>query len=316
MKIHCRPARSVALAAVLLGSGCGGSSPDAPTDNPSQPPAGRAVIAGCAVFPPDNPWNRDVSRDPVDSNSDAFIASMNGSRKSLHADFGSDPSYGIPWIAVPGSQPRVPMSFDYADESDPGPYPLPPNAPIEAGSDRHVLVLDRDACKLYETWDSHYLGPGWHCGSGAVFDLRSNALRPDGWTSADAAGLPILPGLVRRDEVKAGAIRHALRFTVARTQRAYVHPATHFASSDRNPDLPPMGLRVRLKAGYDVSRFTGDARVILEALKTYGMFLADNGSDWFITGETNPAWNDDDLNQLKTVPGSAFEVVKLGEIRR
>ncbi|HLA77003.1 MAG TPA: hypothetical protein VJU18_05420 [Vicinamibacteria bacterium] len=316
MKVHCRPARSVALAAVLLGPGCGGSSSDAPTDTPSQPPAGGAVIAGCAVFPADNPWNRDVSRDPVDSNSDAFITNMNGRRKALHADFGSDPSYGIPWIAVPGTQPRVPMSFDYADESDPGPYPFPPNAPIEAGSDRHVLVLDRDACKLYETWDSRYLGPGWHCGSGAVFDLRSNALRPDGWTSADAAGLPILPGLVRRDEVKAGAIRHALRFTVARTQRAYVHPATHFASSDRNPDLPPMGLRVRLKAAYDVSRFTGDARVILEALKTYGMFLADNGSDWFITGETNTAWNDGDLNQLKTVPGSAFEVVKLGEIRR
>jgi hypothetical protein len=320
MAVNRRLASSVALATVLLAPGCGGSTPDAPTDNPSQPPAGggqgTAVIAGCAVFPPDNPWNRDVSRDPLDSRSDAYIASMNGGRKFLHADFGSDPSYGIPWIAVPGTQPRVPMSFDYADQSDPGPYPFPPNPPIEAGSDRHVLVLDRDACKLYETWDSRYLGPGWHCGSGAIFDLSSNALRPDGWTSADAAGLPILPGLVRRDEVKAGAIRHALRFTVQRTQRAYVHPATHFASSDRNPDLAPMGLRVRLQAAYDLSRFTGDARVILEALKTYGMFVADNGSDWFISGETNAAWNDDDLNQLKTVPGSAFEVVRLGEIRR
>jgi hypothetical protein len=278
--------------------------------------SGGALIAGCAVFPPDNPWNRDVSRDPVDPGSDAYIRSMNGGGTFLHADFGSDPSYGIPWISVPGSQPRVPMSFDYADESDPGPYPFPPDAPIEAGGDAHVLVLDREACRLYETFDSHYVGPGWSCGSGAVFDLRSNALRPDGWTSADAAGLPILPGLVRRDEVASGAIRHALRFTVRRTQRAYVHPATHFASDSRDPARPPMGLRVRLKASYDLARFRGDALVILAALKTYGMFVADNGSDWFISGETNTAWNDDDLDQLKTVPGNAFEVVALGEIRR
>jgi hypothetical protein len=186
---------------------------------------------------------------------------------------------------------------------------------VEVG-DGHVLVLDRDACRLYETYDSHYQGPGWHCGSGAIFDLRSNGLRPDGWTSADAAGLPILPGLVRRDEVFGGEIRHALRFTVRRTQRAYVHPATHFASDTSNPDLPPMGLRVRLKASYDVSGFRGASRVILTALKKYGMFLADNGSDWFITGETNTAWDDDDLNQLKTVPASAFEVVQLGPLHR
>jgi hypothetical protein len=241
---------------------------------------------------------------------------MNGGSKFLHADFGSTPEYGIPWTSVPGSQPRVPMTFDYADESDPGPYPFPPDAPIEAGGDRHVLVLDRDACRLYETFDSRFLGGRWRCGSGAVFDLRSNALRPNGWTSADAAGLPILPGLVRRDEVMSGEIRHALRFTVARTQRAYVHPATHFASSSTDPDRPPMGLRVRLKASYDVSRFRGDARVILVALKRYGMFLADNGSDWFISGETNRLWDDDDLDQLKTVPGSAFEVVRLGTLHR
>jgi hypothetical protein len=208
------------------------------------------------------------------------------------------------------------MSFDYDDESDPGPYPFPPSAPVEAGGDRHVLVLDRDACQLYETFDSRYLGPGWHCGSGAKFDLRSNALRTDGWTSADAAGLPILPGLVRRDEVLAGEIRHALRFTVRRTQRAYVHPATHFASSNTDPNLPPMGLRVRLKASYDIARFSGAARVILVALRRYGMFVADNGSDWFISGETNTAWNDDEIEPLKTVPGSAFEVVRLDEIRR
>jgi hypothetical protein len=268
------------------------------------------------VFPADNPWNRDVSRDPVDPRSDATIAAMNGATRFLHPDFGSDPTYGIPWTTVPGSQPRVPMSFLYDDESDPGPYPLPPDAPVEAGGDRHVLVLDRDACRLYETFDSQRVGPGWQCGSGAVFDLRSNALRPEGWTSADAAGLPILPGLVRRDEIAAGAIRHALRFTVQRTQRAYVHPATHFASSRTDPDLPPMGLRVRLKASYDLSGFHGASRVILEGLKKYGMFVADNGGDWFISGETNTAWDDDDLDQLKTVPASSFEVVQLGTIVR
>jgi hypothetical protein len=208
------------------------------------------------------------------------------------------------------------MAFDYDDESDPGPYPIPADAPVEAGGDRHVLVIDREACRLYETFDSHYVGPGWRCGSGAVFDLRSNALRPDGWTSADAAGLPILPGLVRRDEVLAGEIRHALRFTVRRTQRAYVHPATHFASSSTDTRLPPMGLRVRLKASYDLGRFSGAARVILVALKRYGMFVADNGGDWFVSGETNTSWNDDEIEPLKTVPGSAFEVVRVGEIRR
>lgn len=294
------------------GSGAaGGPSPPAPAGTGSGP-----TIQGCPVFPADNPWNRDVSGDPVDPGSDAYIRSMNGSSTSLHPDFGSDPSFGIPWTTVPGTQPKVPMEFDFADESDPGPYPFPPDVPIEAGGDRHVIVIDRDACKLYETFDSHFIGPGWHCSSGAIFDLRSNALRPDGWTSADAAGLPIFAGLVRRDEVLAGEIRHALRFTVRRTQRAFVHPATHFASDDTDPSLPPMGLRVRLKASYDVSRFTGASRVVLDALRKYGMFVADNGSDWFITGETSTAWSDDDLDQLKTVPGSVFEVVKLGEVHR
>jgi hypothetical protein len=273
------------------------------------------VIAGCQVFPADNPWNRDVSGDPVDPRSDAYIASM-GAATNLHPDFGSDPTFGIPWATVAGTQPRVPMSFDFADESDAGPYPFPRDVPVEAGGDRHVLVLDRDACRLYETFDSAFVGPGWHCGSGAIFELGSNALRPDGFTSADAAGLPILPGLVRRDEVLAGEIRHALRFTVRRTQRAYTHPATHFASSRTDPDLPPMGLRVRLKSSVDLGRFRGGARVILAALKRYGMFVADNGSDWFISGETNTAWDDSDLEQLKTVPGSAFDVVQPGPILR
>jgi hypothetical protein len=178
-------------------------------------------------------------------------------------------------------------------------------------------VIDSGACKLYETWDSHFVNPGWHCGSGAVFDLRSNVLRPEGWTSADAAGLPILPGLARRDEAAvAHSIKHALRFTVKRTQRAYVHPATHFASSATDPNLPPMGLRVRLRSSFNISTFNATAQAILTGLKQYGMFVADNGSDWFITGETNTQWNDTELNQLKQVPASAFEVVKVGTIQK
>jgi hypothetical protein len=311
-------ARSLLVPLLALAglAGCGDPSVTDPTaDPPANGTGDLPTLAGCPVFPADNPWNRDVSRDPVDPRSDAYIASIGASR-FLHPDFGSDRTYGIPWTSVGGGQARVPMSFDYADESDPGPYPFPPNAPIEAGGDRHVLVLDRDACRLYETFDSHFVGPGWRCGSGAVFDLRSNRLRPAGWTSADAAGLPILPGLVRRDEVKGAGIRHALRFTTRRTQRAYVAPATHFASSSTDPNLPPMGLRLRLKASFDVTRFRGDARVILTALQRYGMLLADNGSDWFISGETNTAWDDDDLDQLKTVPGSAFEAIQAGPLQR
>ena len=245
---------------------------------------------------------------------------MNAGTKFLHPDFGSDPTYGIPYVVVPGSQAFVPMSFDYADESDPGPYPFPPDAPVEGGSgasgDRHVLVIDSGNCHLYETFDSHYVGPGWHAGSGAVFDFASNALRPDYWTSADAAGLPIFPGLVRYDEAQAGAINHALRFTVARTQRAFVHPATHYASSSTDGNDPPMGLRVRLKASYDISGFAGASHTVLVALKKYGMLVADNGADWFITGATDTRWNDSDLEQLKTVPASAFEAVQLGRVYR
>jgi hypothetical protein len=277
-------------------------------------------IAGCQIFPADNPWNRDISGDAVDPNSANYIAHMNGGSRYLHPDFGSNTTYGIPFVVVPGTQAKVPVSFEYSDESDPGPYPIPPNAPIEGGSsstgDRHILVLDSGSCRLYETYDSHYVGPGWQCGSGAVFDLNSNQLRPDYWTSADAAGLPILPGLVRYDEVAAGSINHAIRFTVQSTQKAFIHPATHYASSNTEANAPPMGLRVRLKAGYDISRFTGAAKVILAAMKKYGMIVADNGSDWFFTGATDARWNDDDLNQLKSVPGSAFEVVVSGTIIR
>jgi hypothetical protein len=275
-------------------------------------------LGSCKVFPADNPWNQDVSALPAASNSGNYlsaIATLGGNQK-LHADFGGAGQYGIPYITVPGTQPKVPVDFtDYGDESDPGPYPIPLTAPIEGdgAGDAHVLAIDRDHCKLYELFGSSAGSSRWSAASGAVFDLTSNALRPEGWTSADAAGLPIFPGLVRYDEVASGHIDHALRFTVSKSQRAYLHPATHWASSSTDANLPPMGLRFRLKASFDVSGYTGEARVVLNALKKYGMIVADNGSNWFISGAQDPRWDDDDLNQLKTVPGSAFEVVDTGE---
>jgi hypothetical protein len=276
--------------------------------------AAAPTIAGCPGLPADNVWNQNVAAAEVDPRSRQYIAAMNGSSRKLKADFGSNRDYGIPWTVVNGSQPRVPVSFRYADESDPGPYPIPPDAPVENGrasnGDRHVLVLDMQSCLLYEMWKSVPQGNGWSAGSGAVFDLRSNALRPNGMTSADAAGLPILPGLVRREEVEAGHIDHALRFTVARTQRAYVAPATHFASSSKDPNLPPLGVRFRLRADFDISGFGRTAQVILTALKQYGMFLADNGQDWFLSGESNGTWSDEELRELTRVPASAFEALK------
>jgi hypothetical protein len=268
------------------------------------------------VFPSDNPWNQDISTLPVDPNSSNYLAGIAGlgGNQFLHADFGGGGAYGIPYITVPGTQPLVPINFDaYGDESDPGPYPIPLAAPIEGGSDAHVLAVDRDHCKLYELFAASPGSSSWTAASGAIFDLTSNTLRPDGWTSADAAGLPIFPGLVRYDEVASGHIDHALRFTLSRTQRAYLHPATHWASSYTTSNLSPMGLRFRLKASFDVSSYTGQARVVLNALKKYGMFVADNGSNWFITGSADSRWNDTDLDQLKKVPGSAFEVVNTGQ---
>ncbi|HEV2037199.1 MAG TPA: hypothetical protein VGQ96_01220, partial [Candidatus Eremiobacteraceae bacterium] len=262
--------------------------------------------------------NTDISGYPVNPNSANYLAHMNAATKHLHPDFGSNPTYGIPYITVPETQARVPMHFTYASESDPGPYPFPSNAPVEGGpsssGDRHVLVIDKDNCVLYETFSSYYVGPGWNAGSGAIFHFNSNALRPDHWTSADAAGLPIFPGLVRLYEVQQGAMNHALRFTVHKTQQGFIHPATHWASSTNDPNDPPMGLRVRLKASYDISHFSGESHVVLVALKKYGLIVADNGSDWFITGEANTSWVDTDLNQLKSVPASAFEVVQSGPI--
>lgn len=279
-----------------------------------------ASLGGRRLFPDNNPWNTPVDQAPVDSNSDALIANI-GLTTTLHPDFGANylgGPFGIPYVVVAGTTPGVGITFDYADESDPGPYPIPRDAPIEGGAassgDRHVLVVDRDDWRLYELFAA-YPVPGssaWTAGSGAVFDLSSNALRPAGWTSADAAGLPILPGLVRYDEVvELGEIRHALRFTVRYSRRAYVDPARHWASSDTSAMRPPMGMRVRLKASYDISGFPPSARVILQALKTYGMFVADNGGDWFISGAPDARWNDAELNTLKRVPGSAFEVVRM-----
>jgi hypothetical protein len=271
------------------------------------------------VFPADNPWNQRVDGLPVHPNSDDFIDSI-GRHDTVHPDFGTvwqGSPIGIPWTTVPGDQPRVPISFLYADESDPGPYPIPPDAPIEGGSDRHIIVVDVDRCVLWEVFDARTDddGASWEAGSGARFDLRSNELRPAGWTSADAAGLPIFPGLVRYEEVvEEGVIDHALRFTVSQTQRGYVRPARHWASSSTNPDHPPMGLRLRMKTTWDCSGYAKEVRVICTALKRYGMLVADNGSDWYLSGAPDPRWNDDRLRDLKQIPGNAFEVVDTGPI--
>ena len=274
-------------------------------------------IAGCAVFPDDNIWNTPVAGLPVDANSQSYITTI-GASKGLHPDFGSGlydgGPIGIPYTTVSGSQPKVSVVFDYADESDPGPYPIPIDAPIEGGSqstgDRHVLVVDTGNCILYELYSAYPQSDGsWQAGSGAIFDLRSNALRPSTWTSADAAGLPILPGLVRYDEVAAGEIKHAVRFTAPQTRNAFIWPARHRASSLTGQQYPPMGQRFRLKADFNISGFSRDTQVILTALKKYGMILADNGSSWYISGAPDPRWNNDVLHELSGVTGSAFEAV-------
>jgi hypothetical protein len=271
----------------------------------------------CPIFPKSNSINQDISHAPVDPNSAAYIASI-GLTGHLHPDFGTNPSYGIPYTVVGPHQPKVPIKFtEYGEESNPGPYPIPANAPVEGAGeagDRHVLVLQEGSCKLYELYNAQLTGAGWEAGSGAVFNLRSNALRPNGWTSADAAGLPIFPLLVRYPEVRAGQIDHALRVTVQRTQAGFIHPATHLASSSSDPDLPPMGLRLRLKASYSLAGYHGESLIILRALKRYGLIVADNGSSWYLTGAPDPRWNDADLEQLKQVPGSAFEAVQTGPI--
>jgi len=276
------------------------------------------TIDGCRVFPTDNIWNTRIDTLPVDPRSADYIKTI-GPDKGLHPDFGAGlwngAPIGIPYTTVSSTQPLVAVTFEYADESDPGPYPIPPDAPIEGGpsatGDRHVLVLNRTNGKLYELFSAYPLPGGtWRAGSGAVFDLKSNALRPDGWTSADAAGLPILSGLARYDEVAAGEIKHALRFTCQLTRRAYVWPARHFASASTDPVRPAMGQRFRLKSSFDESKYSTQTRVILIALKRYGMILADNGSDWFISGAPDARWDNEKLlDELRAVKGSHFEAV-------
>jgi hypothetical protein len=280
--------------------------------------APRPQVKGCKIFPRNNPWNQRVDKLPVAGDSDAIVRSI-GPGKGMHADFGSGlyegRPIGIPYTTVGRGQPKVRVSFEYASESDKGPYPIPRNAPVEGGresdGDRHVIVVDRSRCKLYELFAAYPVngGESWRAGSGAIWSLRSNKLRPRTWTSADAAGLQILPGLARYPEVKRGAIRHALRFTVSRTRNTFVYPARHQASSNSDPDLPPMGMRFRLKAGFDVSKYPRQSRVVLRALKRYGMLVADNGSDWYLSGAPSKGWNNDDLHSLGGVKGSDFEVV-------
>jgi hypothetical protein len=277
----------------------------------------------CPVFPASSPWNQRVDRLPVAADSDAVVRSI-GVEDHVHADFGSGlwdgGPIGIPVTIVGRKTPRSRVSFEYASESDRAAYPIPRGVKIEggpnAGGDRHAILVDRDRCNLYELFAVYPMaGGGWRAGSGAIFDLRSNRLRPAGWTSADAAGLPIFPGLARYDEVKRGRIDHALRFTVSRTRRAYVWPARHFASDLTDPSLPPMGLRLRLKAGFDTGPFPRQARIVLEALKRYGMIVADNGSDWYVSGAPDPRWSNDQLHTLHRVTGSAFEVVDTRSLR-
>jgi hypothetical protein len=279
------------------------------------------AASGCPLFPADNVWHSDVSRLPVHQRSRAYLAAM-GTGAGLHADFGSGTwdggPIGIPFTVVAAGQPRVPVRFGYAGESDPGPYPIPPGAPVEGGpdasGDRHVLVVQAGSCRLYELFDAHRDGAGWRAGSGAVWDLRSNRLRPAGWTSADAAGLPILAGLVRYEEVARGRIDHAIRVTVDRSQAAYLWPARHQAGQ-ADASLPPMGLRLRLRAGVDLGGFPSQARVILQAMRTYGLVVADNGSSGFIGGVPDERWDNDALHQLGRVTLADFEAVDTGPLR-
>ena len=268
----------------------------------------------CPIFPDTNVWNKTITHLPVHRNSAALIRSI-GIEEELHPDFGSNLTYGIPYNVVSGSLRKVRVRFYYDDESDAGPYPIPGKPKRESGGDHHILIVDRDSCKLYEIYDANRVNGQWSAGAGAIWNLHSNLLRRNGWTSGDAAGLPILPGLVRYDEVLRGLIDHAMRFTAPRTRNAHIYPARHHAGESNNPTLPPMGLRVRLKNSVNISRFSPQNQVILTALKKYGMILADNGSPWFITGVSDKRWNEEDLNELKQIRGNSFEAVDTNSLR-
>lgn len=272
------------------------------------------MLGGCPLFPADNFWNTPVDKLPIHPKSNAWVNSI-GREAGFHMDFGSGTWDGGP-IGIPynintnteGTTPNFTVNFDYADESDAGPYPIPSNPNIEYGSDHHILIVDSDTCHLYEIYDVRYEDGQWSGGSGAIWDLNSNALRPAGWTSADAAGLPILPGLVRYDEIAAGAIHHALRFT-ARHTNGYIWPARHLTSDDNAPNIPPMGARFRLKASFDISKYPPQLQITLQAMKTYGIVLADNGSNWYVSGAPDERWDNDMLHLLDDVTGDDFEVV-------
>ncbi|HEX7345801.1 MAG TPA: hypothetical protein VF253_03360 [Candidatus Limnocylindrales bacterium] len=280
-------------------------------------PAGPSLPGApeCFVFPASNVWNRRIDGRAVAADSATMIGAI-GLDRGLHMDFGSYAGYGIPYQVVTSTTPRSTVTFDYDDESDHVGYPIPTNPLIEGGpgatGDRHILMVDRDDCRLYELFAARRSSGQWRAGSGATWDMNSNALRPAGWTSADAAGLPILPGLVRYDEVAAGTIAHALRFTTNHTREAYIYPARHEAGESTSASLPPMGLRVRLKASYDTGEFSPHARVIAVALQRYGMILADNGSPWYISGMSDPRFDDDVLHELDVITGHDLEVVDTG----
>ena len=315
-RVFSRSAAACALVALCVGSAMASTAP-----------RGVAGVGGCEVLPPGDAFHQDISQFEEAENSAAVIERiLADGGDHLHPDFGSNPRYGIPFEVVPPEQKRVKVKLRaYPDESDPGPHPIPRRARIEGGrrstGDRHVLVLERDsgdrdsACRLIELYRAFPPRDGkpWRADQASVFDLGEELpQRPDGWTSADAAGLPILPGLVRYDEVKAGFIDHAIRMTFERTRRAYVQPATHFASEECGAARPPMGMRLRLREGYDLGGMSPEARTIAQALKTYGAIVADNGSNFFITGASDSRWDDDALADLKEVPGAAFEVVDTG----
>jgi hypothetical protein len=309
-----------ALAAALIASSASavGPYPDLGSCQVfPDPPASLSPRA--PSLPTEAAWNQDISRAPRDPRSSAYIAYINAHGSSrLHPDFGSPRAYGFPYSVVGAGQRMLPIHYTaYGDESDPGPSPVPSRAPVEGGNgsdgDRHVLVVDRASCRLYELYRAFYVAkpqPHWNADSGTAWDLRAAARRPDGWTSADAAGLPIFPGLVRYDEAASGHLDHALRVTVESTRSAWVHPASHCAGDTTEASAPPMGLRLRLKAGYGLGGFSGPARAIATAMKRYGLIVADNGSNWYVSGTSDRRWDDENLNQLKRIPGSAFEAVK------
>lgn len=299
------------------GNGTGGGSGVGHTGD--VPPG---TLGGCSLFPADNPWNTRIDALPLHARSADYLKVM-GTGTGLHPDFGTEwegAPNGIPFVVVPDTQAMVPISFDYDDESDPGPYPIPNNAPIEGGpdgdGDRHILVIRSGSCILYEIFDAHPGAARWTAGSGAIWHLGKNEVRPDSWTSADAAGLAILPGLVRYDEVyEKKEINHALRVTVSSAQKAFIHPATHSdGAGGHDATHPPMGLRLRLKASFDVSGFAEPIQVILRAMKTYGLMIADSGSNWYISGAPDERWDDEVLASLNRVHGSDFEAVETGPI--